>query len=105
MTLTVPTLRPQRRQGRKGSEEKRLSEIKVSTALIDTGALDSDYISSRLANSISKLGYCIDTSKVDSVHTPFTNIPSIQCVGHMSLKVKIFNEETKLLKLFLYTLE
>ena len=93
MTLTVPTLRPQRRQGRKGAEERSVSEIKVSTALIDTGALDSDYISSRLANSISKLGYCVDTSKVDSVHTPFTNMPSIQCVGHMSSKVKIFNEE------------
>ena len=94
MTLTVPTLRYQDRQGRKGQEGK-VKDVQVSTALIDTGAIDSDYISSRLANSISKLGYCIDTSKVDSVHTPFSNMPSIQCVGHMSLKVKFFNEETK----------
>ena len=94
MTLTVPTLRYQDRQGRKGQEGK-VKDVQVSTALIDTGAIDSDYISSRLANSISKLGYCIDTSKVDSVHTPFSNMPSIQCVGHMSLKVKFFNEKTK----------
>jgi hypothetical protein len=92
MTLTVPTLRSQSRQGRQGQERK-VKEVQVSTALIDTGAIDSDYISSRLANSISKLGYCIDTSKVDSVQTPFSNMPSIQCVGHMSLKVKFFNEE------------
>ena len=72
-----------------------MKEKKVTSALIDTGALDSDYISSTLAEHLVHLGYVYDTSKLDSIHTPFTNIPSVACKGHMSLNIKIYNELTK----------
>lgn len=53
----------------------------MSTSLIDTGALDSDYISSRLAGIITKLDYSIDDTVADNVRTPFTNMPHITCLG------------------------
>ena len=102
MTITVPSLNSHNREGERQRKRKvgegsvsTVKERQVTSALIDTGALDSDYISSTLAEYLVHLGYVYDKSKLDSMHTPFTNIPSVARKGHMSLNIKIYNELTK----------
>ena len=68
----------------------------TSSGLIDSGAIDSAYISLNLFNSISnKLGYTLDTLHVDTVKTPFKHLPDIKCLGRCSLNIEIFNELTE----------
>jgi hypothetical protein len=100
MTVTVPSLSNNREEDQRRTQKLRTKggigrKKEMTSALIDTGALDSDYVSSRLAKELVDLGYTYDTSQLDSIHTPFTNIPSVACKGHMSLNVKIYNELTK----------
>ena len=99
MPLTVLPLNllDRKEEERIGARRRRSKDgVLTSSGLIDSGAIDSDYISLTLFNSISnKLGYTLDTLHVDTVQTPFKHLPDIKCLGRCSLNIEIFNELTE----------
>ena len=98
MSLTIlPLDLLDRQEGERIGTRRRRSKngVLTSSGLIDSGEIDSDYISLNLFNSISKLGYKLDTLHIDTVQTPFKNLPDIKCLGRCSLNIEIFNELTE----------
>ena len=70
--------------------------VTTDSVLIDSGAVDSDYISSSLFDRISaKLGNTIHTLHVDTVSTPFAHLPDTRCRGRVSLNISVFIEMKK----------
>ena len=73
MSLTIlPLNLPDRQEEERIGTRRRRSKngVLTSSGLIDSGAIDSDYISLTLFNSISnKLGYTLDTLHVDTKKT------------------------------------
>ena len=104
MSLTIlPLGLPDRQEEERIGTRRRRSKngVLTSSGLIDSGAIDSDYISLTLFNSISnKLGYTLNTLHADTVQTPFKHLPDIKCLGRCSLKIEMFNELTEVWKTF-----
>ena len=67
----------------------------TESVLTDTGAIDSDYVSSMFVESLEGLGYKIDANVLDKVETPSEHLPAITCLGIVSLNVPVYNELKK----------
>ena len=70
-------------------------ELQVKTGLVDTGAVDSDYVSKRLAERLVKdFGVQVHPDAT-AVNTPFDKLDSVTCLGRVEFNIKIFNEMTR----------
>ena len=70
-------------------------ELHVKTGLVDTGAVDSDYVSKRLAERLVKdFGVHVHPDTT-AVNTPFDKLDSVTCLGRVEFNIKIFNEMTR----------
>ena len=63
------------------SKDNKSRSITTTTGLVDTGAIDSDYISTSFANNLVQLGYTIVEDYSHSISTPSSELPPIKCRG------------------------
>ena len=68
-------------------KRSRAEAITTKSALVDTGAIDSDYVRNSFLDSIKGLEYVANTSIFDSVETPSEHLPAIKCLGIVILRV------------------
>jgi hypothetical protein len=70
----------------------------AKTCLMDTGALDANYVSSDFLDKLQySLGHSIEVIPNDTVvNTPFENVDPIHIKGTTTILVKIFNEISSL---------
>lgn len=87
--LTIPVV------SLSNDRKKVTRELHVKTGLVDTGAVDSDYVSKRLAERLVKdFGVHVHPDAT-AVNTPFDKLDSVTCLGRVEFNIKIFNEITR----------
>ena len=86
--LTTHLVNLHNRQGQQVRKE-------VKTVLVDTGAIDSNYISSKMTRSLEKLFGVVRESDVREVKTPDRSAPKFYTEGSVVIEIEIYNEIDK----------
>jgi transposase InsO family protein len=83
--LNTRLINLQNREGRQATKD-------VKTVLVDTGAIDSNYISSRLTRVLEKSFSVKRMSDVREVKTPDRSAPKFYTEGSVNLEIEIYDE-------------
>ena len=76
-------------------ERRQVSKKEIKLVLVDTGAIDSNYISSKLTRSLEKSFGVTRTSDVREVKTPDRSAPKFYTEGSVDIDIEIYNEVEK----------
>ena len=89
----IPRKRKRKKERKKIINQDDSQGKQANACLIDTGAVDSSYISLDLAKSIQELGYeILNTNQDPSVSTAFAQGAKFPSYGKITFYVKIYNE-------------